>query len=163
MTNLSFLSWKGSRNDYTPIQNYYILFSLYTTMDTTTTPSETITVSSSLPTSSETAEVIVIIKDNAGKELWSFIAEDMKSLQELAAMHGIDIPLACGGGVCGVCLCKVETGGEAIQPDKITNPIMPLPNDEQGNPKEILACVAGIKTDIFQDGKSHTIIIQKVY
>ncbi|MBR4634513.1 2Fe-2S iron-sulfur cluster binding domain-containing protein [bacterium] len=23
-------------------------------------------------------------------------------------MHGIDIPVSCGAGVCGVCLCKVE-------------------------------------------------------
>ena len=81
----------------------------------------------------------------------------------MAAMHGIDIPLACGGGVCGVCLCQVESGGEVIQLDKIAAPIMPLPTDETGNPKEILACVAGVKTDIFNDGLEHTIILQKVY
>ena len=78
-------------------------------------------------------------------------------------MHGIDIPLACGGGVCGVCLCSVQTGGEAIQPDKITSPLMPLPSDENGNPKEILACVAGIKSEMFTDGKHHTIVLQKAY
>ncbi|MDR0370100.1 MAG: 2Fe-2S iron-sulfur cluster binding domain-containing protein [Candidatus Peribacteria bacterium] len=81
----------------------------------------------------------------------------------MAAMHGIDIPLACGGGVCGVCLCNVESGGEGIQPDKITAPIIPLPSDEQGNPKEILACVAGVKSSVFTDGLAHTIILQKVY
>jgi ferredoxin len=78
-------------------------------------------------------------------------------------MHGIDIPLACGGGVCGVCLCSVETGGEALQPDKITSPLIPLPNDEKGNPKEILACVAGVKTEILNDGQEHTIVLQKAY
>ena len=87
----------------------------------------------------------------------------MKSFQELAAMHGIDIPLACGGGVCGVCLCKVESGGEAIQPDKITTPIISLPQDENGNPKEILACVAGVKASVFTDEQPHTIVIQKAY
>jgi ferredoxin len=87
----------------------------------------------------------------------------MKSLQELAAMHGIDIPLACGGGVCGVCLCTVEEGGEVLQPDKITTPFIPLSQDENGNPKEILACVAGVTTQAFQDGQAHTIVIQKIY
>jgi len=65
--------------------------------------------------------------------------------------------------MCGVCICNVESGGEAIQTDKIATPIMPLPTDEAGNPKEILACVAGVKTEMFQDGKDHSIILQKVY
>ncbi|MDR0607369.1 MAG: 2Fe-2S iron-sulfur cluster binding domain-containing protein [Candidatus Peribacteria bacterium] len=87
----------------------------------------------------------------------------MKSFQELAALHGIDIPLSCGGGVCGVCLCKVEAGGEVIQPDQVTTPWVPLPVDAAGNPAEILACVAGIKPETFTDGKAHTVVIQKVY
>ena len=117
-------------------------------------------------TSSETtseANITVIIKDNNGKEIWSFEAQDEKHFQELAGMHGIDIPLACGGGVCGICLCSVEEWADAIQPDKITTPIMPLPTDENGDPKEILACTAGVKSEIFNDGKSHTIILQKSY
>lgn len=87
----------------------------------------------------------------------------MKNFQELAAFHGIDIPLSCGGGVCGVCLCKVEAGGDAIQSDKTTTPLIPLPLDSQGNPQEILACVAGVSSEVFSDGKEHTIILQKVY
>ena len=78
-------------------------------------------------------------------------------------MHGIDIPLSCGGGVCGVCLCQVTAGGEAIQPDKITSPLIPLPADAAGHPAEILACVAGIKAESFTDGQPHTVVIQKVY
>ncbi|MDR2190277.1 MAG: 2Fe-2S iron-sulfur cluster binding domain-containing protein [Candidatus Peribacteria bacterium] len=107
--------------------------------------------------------ITVSIKDPSGKELGSFVAQDEKSFQELAAMHGISIPLACGGGVCGVCLCQVQNGGEAIQPDKITTPLIPLPRDEQGNPKEILACVAGVKSEMFADGEEHTITLQKAY
>jgi ferredoxin len=30
-------------------------------------------------------------------------------------MHGIDIPVSCGAGVCGVCLCKVEDGKDAVK------------------------------------------------
>ena len=45
---------------------------------------------------------------NPGPGGWGFIATDGKNIAELAAMHGIDIPVSCGAGVCGVCLCKVE-------------------------------------------------------
>lgn len=107
--------------------------------------------------------VTVTIKDKDGKELWSFPAQDQQHFQEMAAMHGIEIPLACGGGVCGICLTKVEAGSEAIQPDKITTPIMPLPTDQAGNPQEVLACIAGVKTEMFHDGEDHSIILQKVY
>ena len=119
----------------------------------------------SLPTNTNnnSGKITIIIKDNTDKEIWSFPAEDEKHFQELAAMHGIDIPLACGGGVCGICLCNIEKWADAVQPDKITTPIMPLPTDEQGNPKEILACVAGVKSEIFTDGQDHTIILQKAY
>lgn len=115
------------------------------------------------PDTNTEAKVTVIIKDNTGKELWSFTAQDNKHFQEMAAMHGIDIPLACWWGVCGVCLCNVKAGAENIQADKITTPIIPLPTDDAGNPKEVLACVAGVKTDMFHDGQEHTIILQKVY
>lgn len=122
------------------------------------------TISNNTQTTNETTQKItVIIKDNSGKELGSFEAQDEKSFQELAAMHGIDIPLACGGGVCGVCLCKVEQGADAIQSDKITTPLIPLPNDEKGNPQEVLACVAGVKTEQFTNGTGTTIILQKSF
>jgi ferredoxin len=78
-------------------------------------------------------------------------------------MHGIELPYSCGGGVCGVCLCEVKSGAEAIQEDLITTPIIPLAKDENGNPKEILACIAGIKPEMFQNSQPHTIILKRQY
>ncbi|MBO4203268.1 GatB/YqeY domain-containing protein [bacterium] len=118
---------------------------------------------------SQTGEgvITVLIKDSTGKEVGSFQVKNdenaSQSIQELAAMHGIEIPLACGGGVCGVCLCKVESGGEAVQSDKITAPAISLPQDANGNPAEILACVAGIKTEALKKGGNTTIVLQKAY
>lgn len=109
------------------------------------------------------AEITVIIKDNTGTELWSFVAEDRKNFQELAAMHGIDIPLSCGGGVCGICMCSVEQGAEFVDEAKTSTPIMPMQRDEEGNPTEVLSCIAGVKTETFKDPLSHTIILQKTY
>jgi ferredoxin len=45
-------------------------------------------------------------------------------------MHGIDIPVSCGAGVCGVCLCKVEDGKDTVKLDAFNSPLMPLKNDE---------------------------------
>ena len=50
----------------------------------------------------------VIIKDPKWNEVWQFTAEDGKNIAELAAMHGVDIPVSCGAWVCGVCLCKID-------------------------------------------------------
>ena len=108
-------------------------------------------------------QITVIIQDPTGKELWSFIAENEKHFCELAALHGIELPYSCGGGVCGICLCEVESGEDAIQEDLITTPIMPLAKDENGYPKEILACIAGVKSELFQKNQPHTIILKRKY
>jgi len=78
-------------------------------------------------------------------------------------MHGIELPYSCGGGVCGICLCEVPAGAELVQDDLITTPIVPLSKDEKGNPQEILACIAGVKSEFFQDTQQHTIILKRQY
>lgn len=103
----------------------------------------------------------VIIKDPQWKEIWNFIAEDWKNIVELAEMHWIKIPEACGGGVCGVCLCKVEEWNNVVKSDAFNSPIMPLESDENWNPKEILACVAWFNSESFNDWKDHIVVLQK--
>ncbi|MCR5411991.1 MAG: 2Fe-2S iron-sulfur cluster binding domain-containing protein [Patescibacteria group bacterium] len=49
----------------------------------------------------------------------------------MAALQGVEIPLSCGCGVCGICLCDVESGGEYLQDDAYGNALMPLPHDEE--------------------------------
>lgn len=107
--------------------------------------------------------ITVIIKDPKWNEVWQFIAEDGKNIAELAAMHGIDIPVSCGAGVCGVCLCKVEDGKEVVKWDAFNSPLMPLKNDENWNPEEVLACIAGFNPEKFNDGQNHTVVLQRAY
>ena len=107
--------------------------------------------------------ITVIIKDPKWTEVWQFTAEDGKNIAELAAMHGIDIPVSCGAGVCGVCLCKVEDGKDAVKWDAFNSPLMPLKNDESWNPEEVLACIAWFNPEKFNDVQDHTVILQRAY
>ena len=108
-------------------------------------------------------KITVIIKDPQGNEAWQFIAEDGKNIAEQAIANGVMLPLSCGAGVCGVCLCKVEAGWEILKPDAFNTPMMPLQNDENGNPLEVLTCIAGFKPEAFTDGQNHTVVLQRTY
>ncbi len=107
--------------------------------------------------------VIVKVQDSVGNEIWSFEAEDQKSLGELAAMHGVEILQSCGTGFCGVCLCDVVDGAAAIELNKTGEHIFEVAMDEENNPKQLLACVSGIKSEFFSDEKQHTVVIKKLY
>ena len=105
----------------------------------------------------------VIIKDPKWSEIWQFVAENGKNIVELAAMHGIDIPVSCGAWVCGVCLCKVEEWNDTVKWDAFNSPLMPLKNNEDGNLEEVLACIAGFNPEKFDDWQDHTVILQRTY
>lgn len=108
--------------------------------------------------------VKVIVKDKEEKEIWSFIADNQHHLQEMAALQGVEIPLSCGCGVCWICLCDVESGGEYLQDDAYGNALMPLPHDEESwSPKQILACVSGIKSEYFSDEEEHIVVLKRMY
>ena len=110
-----------------------------------------------------TWKITVIIKDPQWNEIWQFIAKDGVNIAELATMHGIDIPFSCGAGVCGVCLCKVEKWNDIVKADAFNSPLMPLKTDANGNPEEVLTCIAGFHPEAFNDGKDHTVILQRTY
>jgi hypothetical protein len=41
--------------------------------------------------------------------------------------------------------------------------LMPLKNDENWNPEEVLACIAGFNPEKFNDGQNHTVVLQRAY
>jgi ferredoxin len=105
----------------------------------------------------------VIIKDPQWNEIWGFTAENWKNIAELAAMHWIDIPVSCWAGVCWVCLCKVEAGNNVIKWDAFNSPLMPLKNNENWEPEEVLTCIAWFDTEKFDDGKDYNVILKRTY
>lgn len=107
--------------------------------------------------------VVVKIQDSAGVEIGQFEAEDNKGFVEMAAMHGIEILMSCSTGFCGVCLCDAEGDTETLSIDKMGEHTFELPFDEKGNPKQILACVGGIKSEYFTDEKEYVVTLKKAY
>ena len=105
----------------------------------------------------------VIIKDPQWNEIGQFQAENGKNIAELAAMHGVEIPVSCGCGVCGVCLCKVEDWKDVVKADAFNSPLMPLKTDESWNPEEVLACIGGFNPEAFDDWQDHTVVLQRAY
>ncbi len=96
-------------------------------------------------------------------EIWSFTAEDNKGFVEMAAMHGIEILASCNTGFCGVCLCDCSGETNTLSIDKMWEHTFELPFDENNNPKQILACVGGIKSEYFDDDQEHVVVLKKMY
>ncbi len=105
--------------------------------------------------------VVVKIQDPTGTEIGSFEAEDEKNLCEMAAMHGIEILKSCGAWFCGVCMCEVLEGWEAIDVNKTGN--AGISTWDPKNPDHVLWCVWGIKSEMFNDEKEHVVVLKKMY
>lgn len=105
--------------------------------------------------------VVVRIQDPTGTEIGSFEAEDEKNLCEMAAMHGIEILKSCGAWFCGVCMCEVLEGWEAVDVNKTGN--AGISTWDPKNPDHVLWCVWGIKSEMFNDEKEHVVVLKKMY
>ena len=105
--------------------------------------------------------VVVKIQDPTGTEIGSFEAEDEKNLCEMAAMHGIEILKSCGAWFCGVCMCEVLEGWEAVEVNKTGN--AGISTWDTKNHDHVLWCVWGIKSEMFNDEKEHVVVLKKMY
>ena len=91
--------------------------------------------------------VKVIVKDNSGDEIANFAGNGDDPISTQAQENDVDVPVACGVGVCGTCKCKVNKGMEFINPEEFGDAQVPL---EDG---EVLTCLAGIKEDAPADAE----------
>lgn len=105
--------------------------------------------------------VTVKIENSKWKELGSFIAEDRKSLSQMAQDNNIDIPVSCWMWACYVCSCQIKKGAEHVQIDKIMPPAILPAQDENKNFKEIFTCVWWIKTEKIKSDDNFEVILQK--
>ena len=58
--------------------------------------------------------VTLTFVETNGEIAGSFLAEDNKSISQMAEQHGVDIPVACCRGACYVCACKIKQWNECV-------------------------------------------------
>lgn len=82
------------------------------------------------------------------------IKEDVnKSIVEIAAEQGIELPYSCMSGACFACCGEVKKWGEHLDLQKTWEQLIDVESDE------ILCCIGGVKSEAF-GGKDKTIEIQ---
>lgn len=82
---------------------------------------------------------MITIKDSSWNILKEIPADLNKTLLEQLTEAGIDIPAACYTGICGACMCEVETWAEAL--DKSFKGEEGFPTDDS----EIMTCIWWVK------------------
>jgi ferredoxin len=105
--------------------------------------------------------VTLTFVDKDAQKIVSFPAQNHKSINQMAEQHGIEIPTACRRGACYVCACKIKSGAEYIQIDKIMPPAVLPARNSDGQRQEVFTCVGGISSDAINDTETHEVIIEK--
>lgn len=82
---------------------------------------------------------MITIKDSSWNTIKEIEADISKNLLEQLTEAGVDIPAACYTGICGACMCEVESGAGSI--DKNAFWEEGFPTDET----EVMTCIAGVK------------------
>jgi len=100
--------------------------------------------------------VKVTIKDASGVDLGSFIAQEWKTIAQMAEENNIDIPVSCGAGACFVCAVKVISGKEFLIQDMISPSLVDLEEDQ------FLTCIWGVDPKFINDWDSHEIVLEKI-
>ena len=96
-----------------------------------------------------------------GTSIAQFPAEDRQSIAQIAQNNGIDFPISCGIWSCGVCKCRVISGNQYVQIDKISLPMRPLERNADGGFQEVFACIGWISSEAIKDTEHHEVILEK--
>lgn len=100
--------------------------------------------------------VQVVIETMQWEEVASFEATDHQSFVQMAADHGVEMPVSCCSWACFVCACKVKEGLKSVDIAKLSVPLVDIDEDQ------VLACVGGVKPEAFSDGRFHRIVLQRL-
>lgn len=100
--------------------------------------------------------VKVIVQDLEGQNLIEFEANNRETFVEMAEKVGFEIPSSCRSGACFVCAAKILQWQDAIDIGKAWVPLVDVEYDQ------CLTCIAGVKNEMFGDGKYHKIVLQKL-
>ncbi|MDD3144933.1 MAG: 2Fe-2S iron-sulfur cluster-binding protein [Candidatus Gracilibacteria bacterium] len=82
---------------------------------------------------------MITIKNSAGEIIKTIESDVNKTLLKQLQDEGIDITYACHTGICGACMCNIESGSENVEKSFRGEPGFPLGDDE------VMTCIGGIK------------------
>ena len=100
--------------------------------------------------------VIVEVLDANGEVETSFTPKMGQSFVEAAEDIGVMMPTSCCAGACFTCACRVVEWLEDVDIGLLSVPLVDIDDDQ------ILACIGGLKDEVFSDGKFHRIVLQKL-
>ncbi len=100
--------------------------------------------------------VIVEVLDASGDVETSFTPKMGQSFVEAAEDIGVMMPTSCCAWACFTCACRIVEGQEDVDIGLLSVPLVDIEDDQ------VLACIGGLKDEIFSDGKFHRIVLQKL-
>jgi len=103
-----------------------------------------------------TAGVKITVQDSSGTVLGIFMAEEGKTIAQMAEEHNIDIPISCGAWACFVCAVKVIKGKEFMHQNMISSPLIDLEENQ------FLTCIGGVKSEHIHGNELKEIILEKI-
>ncbi|MCH2189039.1 2Fe-2S iron-sulfur cluster binding domain-containing protein [Candidatus Gracilibacteria bacterium] len=87
----------------------------------------------------------ITVKNASGDIIKAIDAQVGKTLLSQLNANDIQVPSACHAGVCGACMCRIESGESAIQKDFRSEPGFPLDDSE------VMTCIASVKENENED------------
>ncbi|MCF7917811.1 (2Fe-2S)-binding protein [Candidatus Gracilibacteria bacterium] len=89
----------------------------------------------------------VTIRDNDGKQVAQFEANEDESLGTQAQDAGAPIPFSCGVGACRTCVARVNKGKEYLDEEAVG------PKHITTEDNEVLTCICGLRKDVPKDAE----------
>lgn len=85
--------------------------------------------------------------------LWTFGAEKWELITSMASKNNVEIPMSCGAGACGLCLCEIVQWWEFIEK---WNWFMNLEENQ------VLTCIATIKDECFDNNIEWKVVLKRM-
>ncbi|QFR39369.1 2Fe-2S iron-sulfur cluster binding domain-containing protein [Candidatus Gracilibacteria bacterium 28_42_T64] len=94
---------------------------------------------------------MIVIKNSTGEIIKTIPGDTKKTLLKQLNESGVEISSACFTGICGACMCRVESGRDNIIDNFRGEAGFPLA------PEEIMTCISGIKDE------NSEVVLQTIY
>lgn len=101
-------------------------------------------------------QIIVEVRNANGDLEIEFSPRKGQSFVDAAEDAGFEMPVSCCAGACFTCACRIVEGQDDVDVGLVSVPLVDIEDDQ------VLACIGGLKDQVFDDGKFHRIVLQKL-